>query len=218
MTGTDEARSEPLPMTRRFPMVGPQLQLAYRELTIADKGDDEQVEALGDISALPRPWDPASCMRPDLREELWVWLEEVVDWLNHEYIWDEHGFIPQCWPKHPHLVHEIAVVADQRRRAGIALTSDALEDWHRYCLPAFVDRMKIRCKDHCGEGHRQWPARGAYTRYLSDAAGDGRRVAFAEDIEHAATTGAGRRRPMPTMPPPHLASVNLDTGEVLDDE
>lgn len=32
-------------------------------------------------------------------------------------------------------VHEIAVLADQRRRAGYALTSDATERWHRYNLP-----------------------------------------------------------------------------------
>jgi type IV secretion system protein VirD4 len=29
-------------------------------------------------------------------------------------------FIPACWPKHPHLVHDLAVLADQRRRAGRA--------------------------------------------------------------------------------------------------
>jgi hypothetical protein len=39
--------------------------------------------------------------------------------------------IPGCWPQHPHLVHEIAVLADQRRRAGTARTSDVLEEWHR---------------------------------------------------------------------------------------
>jgi hypothetical protein len=47
--------------------------------------------------------------------------------------------IPACWPQHPHLVHEIVVLADQRRRAGHALTSDASKEWHRYSLPAFID-------------------------------------------------------------------------------
>ena len=63
------------------------------------------------------------------------WLDDVVIWLNHEYVWDVVAMIPACWPKHPHLVHEIAVLADLRRRAGHALTGDALEEWHRYALP-----------------------------------------------------------------------------------
>ena len=78
---------------------------------------------------LPRPWDPPTCVDPDLRAELWEWLEAVVTWLNHEYVWDVSGIIPHCWPKHPHLVHEVAVLADLRRRAGQALSSDALEEW-----------------------------------------------------------------------------------------
>jgi hypothetical protein len=69
--------------------------------------------------------------------------------------------IPVCWPQHPHLVHEIAVLADQRRRAGHALTSDALEEWHRYNLPAFTERMKSRLRNHCEDGHQPWPAKAA---------------------------------------------------------
>jgi hypothetical protein len=46
-------------------------------------------------------------------------LEALVTWLNHEYVWDVANVIPPCWP-HPHLVHEIAVLADQRHRAGQA--------------------------------------------------------------------------------------------------
>jgi hypothetical protein len=63
--------------------------------------------------------------------EVWSWLEAVVTWLNHEYVWDVADVIPPCWPQHPHLVDEIAVLADQRRRAGQAHTSDPLEDWQR---------------------------------------------------------------------------------------
>ena len=219
MNTEQPARPQPAPMSKVFPSVGPQLRLAYRELTIAATGDQDQVAALGDVASLPRPWDPPTCQRPDLREELWMWLEEVVDWLNHEYIWDNNGFVPRCWPRHPHLVHEIAVLADQRRRAGMALNSDALEEWHRYCLPAFVDRMKMRCKEHCEEGHGAWPARSRYIRYTGEEASRDRGDAYAADVEHAATAGIGRRRPAPTAPPaPHLASVNLDTGEVVDED
>ena len=53
---------------------------------------------------LPRPWDPTSIREPQLRRELWTWLDHVVDWLNVEYVWDIVGIIPPCWPQHPHLV------------------------------------------------------------------------------------------------------------------
>jgi hypothetical protein len=65
-----------------------------------------------------------------------------------EYVWDVGAMIPVCWPQHPHLVYEIAVLADQRRRAGHALTSDALEEC-RYNLPAFTERIKSRLRNDC---------------------------------------------------------------------
>ena len=121
----------------------PLLAVAYRDLYLAAEGTAQQKEMLGDPALLPRPWDPATCQDPLLRQEVWDWLEEFVVWFNREYVWDPNaGMIPSCWPQHPHLVHEIAVLADQRRRAGIATTSDLLEDWHRYAVPAFIDRMK----------------------------------------------------------------------------
>ena len=120
------------------------MALAYRELDRAATGSPEQIRALGDARLLPRPWEPATCRTPQLRQQLWSWLDAVVDWLVTEYVWEATDTIPACWPQHPHLVHEIAVLADQRRRAGHAFTSDALEEWHRYSLPAFTERMKTR--------------------------------------------------------------------------
>jgi hypothetical protein len=108
---------------------------------------------IGDPRLLPGPWDPPACRRTEPCEQVWAWLEDVVTLLNHEYVWDVAGVIPGCWPQHPYLVHEIAVLADQRRRAGTARTSDVLEEWHRYPLPAFIDRMRTRNKDRCEEGH-----------------------------------------------------------------
>jgi hypothetical protein len=64
----------------------------------------------------------------------------------------------------PHLVHEIVVLADQRRRAGHALTRDVLEEWHRYSLPAFIERMGSRLRGHCEDGYQPWPAQGRYAR------------------------------------------------------
>ena len=108
------------PLAQPFPRPGRLVEYAYRELSIAANGTPEQIEALGDTRGLPRPWDPPSCTHPNLRLELWVWLDDVVTWLNHEHIWDTDAFIPSCWPEHPHLVHDLAVLADQRRRAGPA--------------------------------------------------------------------------------------------------
>ncbi len=130
------------------------MALAYRELDRAATGSPEQIRALGDARLLPRPWEPASCRTPQLRQQLWLWLDAVVDWLVTEYVWEAADTIPACWPQHPHLVHEIAVLADQRRRAGHAFTSDALEEWHRYSLPAFTERMKSRLRNHCEDGHQ----------------------------------------------------------------
>jgi hypothetical protein len=120
---------------------------------------------------LPRPWEP-ECCPPKLRGEIWAWLDEVVDWLNTEYCWDPDGLIPACWPHHPHLVHELVVLADQRRLAGQAVTSDLLEEWHRYTLPSFHDRLRKRLRSHCDEGHQPWPATGRHLdRHLLYAGG-----------------------------------------------
>jgi len=94
-------------------------------------------------------------------------LDGVVIWLNHDYTWDPDAMIPPCWPQHPHLVHEIAALADQRRRAGLALDSNALEEWHRYSVPTFTERMKSRLKAHCEQDHQPWPGRGRHTKHTA---------------------------------------------------
>ena len=88
---------------------------------------------------------------------------------GHRVRWEAADTIPACWPQHPHLVHEIAVLADQRRRAGHAFTNDALEESHRYSLPALTERMTSRLRSHCEDGHQAWPAKGRYTRHTAEA-------------------------------------------------
>ena len=153
-------------------------------------------------------------------------------WFNREYVWDPNaGMIPSCWPHHPHLVHEIAVLADQRRRAGIATTSDLLEDWHRYAVPAFIDRMKARLKNQCDDNHPSWPARGRHARLLNET--DTRLRAYASDVtaltqqltqHHRAALLAepAEPEPSPASPPPRPmlrlvdgSAVDPDTGEIL---
>jgi hypothetical protein len=204
---------EPNPETRvlikPFPAPGRLVQLAYRELDLVSNGAQDQLLALRDLRNLPRPWDPATCQTPQLRKEVWSWLEAVVTWLNHEYVWDVADVIPPCWPQHPHLVHEIAVLADQRRRAGLGLTSDALEEWHRYSLPSFTERMNMRLRSHCQEDHQSWPAKGRHTRHTSEASRHKRMNIYAADA-HAVKSLHRQTQS------PRLGLVDLDTGEIND--
>ncbi|WP_232550088.1 hypothetical protein [Propioniciclava soli] len=207
----------------------PPLRAAYRDLYLAAEGTAAQKRHLGDPADLPRPWDPATCRDPLLRQDVWDWLEAVVAWFNREYVWDPNaGMIPACWPLHPHLVHEIAVLADQRRRAGMTTTSDLLEDWHRYAVPAFTERMRTRMKNQCDDTHSSWPARGRHTRLLNDL--DGRRLAFCGDVTALTQHLAEQHRADLLAPPPppggpttqtpilrivEAEEIDPDTGEIL---
>lgn len=137
---------------------------------------------------------------------MWEWLDAVVGWLNHEYVWDAAARIPPCCPRHPHLVHEIAVLADQRRQAGAGATSDALEDWHRFSLPGLPRPDAHPAAHHCDEGHQPWPGKGRHTRHTDESSRAERAELFVGDV---ATVGA---RPEPTSP--RLTVVDLDTGEL----
>jgi hypothetical protein len=35
-----------------------------------------------------------TCPQPELRAELWQWLDAVVTWLNTDYVWDVANIIP----------------------------------------------------------------------------------------------------------------------------
>ena len=205
-------------LTRAFPMpLSPQLHAAYDDLYLAANGDDKTKRRIGNPANLPRPWDPPSCQNPELRRELWGWLEQVVDWFNTEYVWDLGGGakIPPCWPHHPHLVHEIAALADQRRRASIDTTSNSLEEWHRYSVPAFIERLRLRTRTLCDEEHKPWPGRSRHARYFSTEATRDRLAAFDADLASTELTAIGR---------PRLRLVDDDgnpidavTGEVMPD-
>ena len=69
-------------LVQPFPAPGKLVALAYRELDRAATGSPEQILALGDARLLPRPSEPATCRTPQLREQLWLWLDAVVDWAD----------------------------------------------------------------------------------------------------------------------------------------
>jgi hypothetical protein len=154
MTGAVESDPNLSALIQPFPQPGKLMELAYRELDLASNGEQDQFRVGRDLRDLPRPWDPATCQTLPLRKDDWFWLDAVGTWLNHEYIWDVADVIPPCWPQHPHLVHEIAVLADQRRRAGLAPTSDALDEWPGYSLPSFTEAMKTRLRN---PSFAKWP-------------------------------------------------------------
>ncbi len=201
-----------------FPMPNSaELDRAYTELFLAMHGDEETKSRIGNPAYLPRPWDPPTCNKPALRRELWNWLDEVVIWFNHEYVWDHNaGIIPACWPQHPHLVHEIAVLADQRRRAAMDPTSSSLEEWHRYGVPAFLDRLKARTKNGCDERHNAWPALGRFNRHLTEAARTERTSAFVADIEAIATPRVSESEPRPGRSRTKLRLIDKGSGRPID--
>lgn len=216
-------------MVEPFPRPGRKIEHAYTELALAAAGTLRQQEALGDPRLLARPWDPASCVDPDLRAELWGWLDRVVIWLNREYTWDPEAMIPACWPRHPHIVHELAVLADLRRRAGLALTADALEEWHRYSLPSFAEGVRQRMRQSCQDGgHQPWPAQGRHARHLADEATRARARTFAGDVDAAAVGASPILDRAASLQPehgsrsrPHLQlidgmQVDAETGETVE--
>jgi len=210
------------PLAQPFPLPDtPKLKAAYDDLYGAASGDTTRI---GDPAKLARPWDPPSCTDPTLREELWDWLDKVVDWFNTEYVWDHTGgaIIPACWPLHPHLVHEIASLADQRRRAGIDLTSNSLEEWHRYTVPDFTERLKQRTRTLCDEEHKPWPARSRHSRNTTNAARHDRQLAFAQDVAELDADVAEVNETEAVRPRLHLVDgygkhIDSVTGEVLPD-
>ncbi|WP_114905363.1 hypothetical protein [Ornithinimicrobium murale] len=207
------AKRLPLPLALPFPSPGRGLLTVYRELDKAINGDDSDRKALGNLDELPRPWIPATVTTPRLRTELWKWLEQVVDWINTEHVWETSTTIPPCWVLHPHLVHEIPVLADLRYRAGTALTSDPLEEWQHFTLPAFTDRFKARVRTMCEEDHKVWPARSRYNRYAKDHA---KRVdAFERDaalLRTQPTEPDGETQPQLRLIDGH--TVDTTTGEI----
>lgn len=206
-------------LVQRFPTVGPRMSQAFHDLFRAETAKRaEEVADLGPLDLLPRPWDVSTIPDPDLRTEVWEWLDAVVAWLNTAYVWDTSDLIPACWPQHPHLVHELGVVAEQRRRAGLAFTSDPLEDWHRFCLPSFIDRMRARYRGYCDDGHRPAPGVPRLIRYSASAAGDGRRALYEADV--AVTTSSKPNVDAVERPRFRVIDgmlVDTTTGQIADD-
>jgi hypothetical protein len=174
-----------------FPKPPQKVRRALEQLRLAE---DAGLEPTG-LPLLDRPWDPATCSGP-ARQQLWPWLDDVAAWLNYTYAWQTTQAIPSCWPSHPHLVQELAVLACLRVTAAAAPVPQGLEEWHRYALPTFHARMRERLGTGCPPGrHTDWPARSRAADYDSPKAAEARRALFDRDL--GPTPPAGRE-PGPT--------------------
>ena len=165
-----------------FPEPTRLIRAAFADLDIARSGDEAATADLGPLSDLPRPWDPPTCP-PTLRQELWLWLDTVASWINRGYCWQADQCIPGCWPVHPHIAHELVVVAALRFEAGRALSANGLEEWHQYTLPGFLDRMSNRLGGNgCPPGkHQECPAAGRHRNFESTECLARRVEAFSSD-------------------------------------
>jgi hypothetical protein len=168
----------------RFPQPSRSILQALEMLATLRESDPEQLKALGNLSELPRPWEPSTC--PDhLRAAVWRWCDQVTVWLNTDYAWRPAHLIPACWPRHPHLARELAVLAFLRWEAEEATGPHLLEDWQRYSYPMFCDRMANRLGEStCRTGtHQNWPAESRVTTYTQPAATTDRQALLAADSD-----------------------------------
>jgi hypothetical protein len=146
------------------------------ELRLAAASTEEPEHESRRVDMMPRPWEPAGCA-PEIRREMYAWLDDVVGWINEQHTWRTDRVIPICWDLHPHLVHELATLACLRWEACFARTPNSLSEWQRLWLPSFLARVV----DRIGEGgcppgrHQASPGLGRNAIYRqADEAGQRR--------------------------------------------
>ena len=166
-----------------FPEPGRMLSVSMEELQYYALNPPEDEDDVRAMAALPRPWDPATC-DGRLRGELWAWLDHVARWINEQHLWGVGVGLPECWPAHPHVIHDLAVVACARYYTAFALAPTALDDWHRYSLPSFLERLSSRLDGGCQPGRHTDPPRGERDRHAqAPAAIAFRRRFMLDDVE-----------------------------------
>jgi hypothetical protein len=146
-------------MATPFPTPPGVVAAVLDELRIAAAATDETDHEARRVALLPRPWDPSSCL-PEIRLSMYAWMDEVVAWINEQHTWRTDRVIPTCWDLHPHVVHELATVACLRWEATFARTPAALEEWHRFTLPAFLGRVVDRIGETGCQPGRHQPSPG----------------------------------------------------------
>lgn len=154
---------QPVALVTRFPPPPAQVRHALATLQIVRGGDPDALAELGDTGDLPRPWEPATCPA-ELRQQIWLWCDDVASWINRDYAWRPATLIPGCWPRHPHIARELPALACLHHAAADSTGPELLEEWHRHTLPLFLDRLATRLGEStCRTGkHQDWPAAARY--------------------------------------------------------
>ena len=129
--------TDPVLLAEPFPAPPGIIATVLDELRIAAAATDETEHEARRVALLPRPWEPSGCP-PEIRRNVYGWLDEVVAWINEQHTWRTDRVIPICWDLHPHIVHELATVTCLRWEATFARTPAQLEEWHRVVLPGFL--------------------------------------------------------------------------------
>jgi hypothetical protein len=170
-----------------FPAPPPSVAHVLHQHDVARRGDADEIAAAGDLSGLPRPWAPATC-DDELRAAIWDWCDAVAEWINHEYAWRPAQLVPPCWPHHPHIAHELPILALARYHAEHSTGCELIDQWHRENLPEFLDRMLTRLGEStCRTGkHIDWPAEPRHAAYTSADAVEVRQSAFYLDTNPGA--------------------------------
>jgi len=189
-------------MVRPFPQPGPLIRAAMEQLQLATVQPPIDEIEWRQLARLPRPWDPASCTG-QVRSETWEWLDLVAMWVNEQHLWNvTRPGIPECWPEHPHLVHDLAVLACSRYFTSFAVTPTCLEDWHRYDLPGFLERLRERLGDACQPGkHQPRPRLERDQSHASARMRAARTQRHRDDVNRVPGTTVGI--PSPTQTHPH---------------
>lgn len=73
--------------------------------------------------------------------------------------------------------------------------------------------MRAKIKDHCEEGHQRWPASSRYARHTNDPTSRERTDTYSRDARSTIQRGINAPRERP-----RLGVVNLETGEISDDQ
>lgn len=168
-----------------FPSAPEDVQHAWKLLQILRRGDADEMATAGDLTNLPRPWTPGTCPG-HVRRSIWTWCDDVAAWINSTYTWRPIQLIPPCWPKHPHIASELPALACLRWLAEDSLEPGPVEEWHRYALPAFLERMAARLGEStCRAGkHQGWPAASRQVLHDSEEARHERADVIFADSQH----------------------------------
>lgn len=180
-------------MVQPFPEPGKSIKTAMEQLQYATIEPPADETALRELAQMPRPWDPGSCTG-QMRRELWTWLDRVAMWVNEEHLWSvNRPGIPECWPAHPHIVHDLAVLACSRYYTSFAVTPAVLEDWHRYGLPGFLERLRDRLGDGCQPGkHQPRPRQERDEKHAATPVRAGRKQRYQDDVDKATGRSTGK--------------------------